>query len=76
MSEPIQLNDEEKQTWRTALEPVLEAWVEAREAEGLPARELIDDIRRLEAEYGDKSAEEIFELTVNSPVEGLLPAAQ
>lgn len=74
--ELIELTDEEKQGWRVALEPVLEDWIAAREAEGLPARELIEDINRLDAEYGDKGAEEIFELTVNSPVEGLLPAAR
>ena len=74
--ELITLSDEEKQTWQEALQPVLDAWIEAREAEGLPARELVEDIRRLDAEYGDASAEEIFEMTVNMPVEGLLPAAQ
>ena len=74
--ELIELTDEEKQAWRDALEPVLNAWIDARQAEGLPARELIEDIRRLDAEYGDASAEEIFETTVKEPVEGLLPTAQ
>ncbi|TKT83000.1 TRAP transporter substrate-binding protein DctP [Aquamicrobium sp. LC103] len=74
--ELIELGDGEKQEWQAALQPLLDDWVEAREAEGLPARELLADIRRLEAEYGDASAETIFELTVNSPVEGLVPAAR
>lgn len=68
--------DEEMQVWHDALQPVLDSWIEAREAEGLPARELIEDIRRLEAEYGPLEAAEIFEITVTSPVEGLLPVPQ
>lgn len=71
--ELITLTDEEKQGWRDVFQPLLDGWIEAREAEGLPARELIEDVRRLEAEYGARSADEIFELTVTSPVEGLLP---
>ncbi|MEO4001075.1 TRAP transporter substrate-binding protein DctP [Mesorhizobium sp. CAU 1732] len=74
--ELIELDDTQKQAWRDALQPVLDAWIEAREADGLPARALIEDVRRLEAEYGDASAEEMFEVTVKSPVSGLLPAAQ
>ena len=72
--ELIQLNDQEKQTWRTVLQPVLDKWIETNEAAGLPAKALIEDVRRLEAEYGDASAEKVFELTVQSPVSGLLPA--
>jgi len=74
--ELIELNDEEKQAWRDALQPLLDKWIEEREGEGLPARALIDDIRRLAEQYGDASAEEIFEVTVKTPVQGLLPAAQ
>ena len=74
--ELIELSDAEKQVWRDALQPVLDTWIEAREAEGLPARELIEDVRRLEAAYGDASAEEMFEATVTDPVQDLLPAAQ
>ncbi|HTV69965.1 MAG TPA: TRAP transporter substrate-binding protein DctP [Rhizobiaceae bacterium] len=72
--ELITLNDDEKKAWRDALQPVLDEWIKAREAEGVPAKELIDDIRRLEAQYGDASAEQIFEVTVKTPVQGLLPA--
>ncbi|WP_173932553.1 TRAP transporter substrate-binding protein DctP [Chelativorans sp. Marseille-P2723] len=74
--ELIELTDEEKQAWRAVLEPVLEQWIEAREAEGLPARKLIEDIRRLEAQYEGKSAEELFEITVTEPVPELLPQAE
>ncbi|WP_274629995.1 TRAP transporter substrate-binding protein [Arvimicrobium flavum] len=73
--ELIQPNDQEKQAWRTVLQPVLDKWIETNEAAGLPAKALIEDVRRLEAQYGDASAEKIFELTVQSPVNGLLPAA-
>lgn len=71
--ELIELTDEERQAWRDKLQPVLDSWIEAREAEGLPARQLIEDIRRLEEEYRGASPEEVFEATVTEPVEGLLP---
>lgn len=71
--ELIELTDEERQAWRDRLQPVLDEWIEAREAEGLPARQLIEDIRRLEEKYSDATTEEVFEATVNAPVEGLLP---
>jgi TRAP-type C4-dicarboxylate transport system substrate-binding protein len=74
--ELITLTDAEKQAWRDTLQPLLDTWIETQEAAGLPARELIEDIRRLEAEYGDLSADQIFEITVTEPVVGLLPAAQ
>lgn len=72
--ELIELTDEERQLWSDRLQPVQEAWIEAREAEGLPARKLIEDMRRLEEKYSGASSEDIFEATVNNPVEGLLPA--
>jgi TRAP-type C4-dicarboxylate transport system substrate-binding protein len=71
--ELIELNDQEKQAWRTTLQPVLDKWIETQEAAGLPAKALIDDVRRLEAQYGDAGAEQIFEVTVQSPIDGLLP---
>lgn len=74
--ELITLTDAEKQAWRDTLQPLLDTWIETQEAAGLPARELIEDIRRLEAEYGDLSADQIFEITVTEPIVGLLPAAQ
>lgn len=74
--ELIEPTEEEMQSWRDALQPVVDTWVEARESEGLPGRELIDDVRRMEAEYADMDADELFQLTVTSPVEGLLPKSQ
>lgn len=71
--ELIEPTPEEMAAWHAALAPVLEAWIEAREAEGLPARKMVEDIRALEAKYDGLDAEALFELTVTEPVAGLLP---
>lgn len=71
--ELIELEADEKAAWRAALAPVLEDWMAAREAEGLPARAMLDQIRALEAKYQGLDADAVFALTVEEPVPGLLP---
>lgn len=71
--ELITLTEAEKALWVQALQPVLDDWIAAREAEGLPARQMIDDIRALEAKYQGLDADAVFSLTVEQPVAGLLP---
>ncbi len=69
----IALSADEKAAWQAALKPVQDKWVAAQKAAGVPADELLADIRRLEAKYRDASVDDIFKLTVESPVDGLLP---
>ncbi len=69
----IALTPEERAAWRAALKPVQDKWVAEQKAAGLPADELLADIRRLEAKYRNLSPDEVFRLTVESPVDGLLP---
>ena len=69
----ITLSADEKAAWQAALKPVQDKWVAAQKAAGVPDDELLADIRRLEAKYRDASVDDIFKLTVESPVDGLLP---
>ena len=70
--EIIQLEPSAREEFKQALQPVVETWIKTYEAEGLPARELIADIERLNAKYADKTPEELFRLTVDNPVPGLV----
>jgi TRAP-type transport system periplasmic protein len=71
--ELITLTDEQKAAWRNKLQPVVDKWVAAQKAAGVPVDELIADIRRLEMEYKGATPDAIFQKTVESPVKGLLP---
>jgi TRAP-type transport system periplasmic protein len=45
--ETIELSDEEFDRWREAAQPVFDQWIEEREAEGVPAREMADRLFEL-----------------------------
>lgn len=70
--EIIHLEPAAREEFKQALQPIIESWIETYEAEGLPARELIEDIKRLNAKYGDMTGEELLRLTVDNPVPGLV----
>ncbi len=70
--EIIELTAEARAEFVEALKPVLDAWIEEYEGKGIPARELIADIHRLNAKYENMTPEELFELTVKNPVPGLV----
>jgi TRAP-type transport system periplasmic protein len=44
--ESVELSEEEFARWRTAVQPVLDAWIAEREAEGVPGQEMADRIFR------------------------------
>ena len=71
--EIIELTPAALAEFKEALQPVIEAWIEEYEAKGLPARQIIADIHRLNAKYKDMTPEELFKLTVDNPVPGLVP---
>ncbi len=70
--EIIHLEPGALEEFKKALQPVIEAWIEKYEAQGVPARALIADIERLNAKYADMTPEELFKLTVDNPVPGLV----
>ena len=69
--EMITLSAAELQRFRDKLAPVVAQWAADMEKEGMPARALLDDIRRLTAKYNGMSPDELMKLAVESPVQGL-----
>ena len=70
--EIIELEPDALAEFKEALQPVIEAWIEEYEAKGLPARQLIAEIHRLNAKYEDMTPEQLFKLTVENPLPGLV----
>lgn len=55
----IPLSREEAEAWRARLAPVLDAYVEATEAKGLPGRAFLDDLRAmLDAAWAERAGAE------------------
>jgi TRAP-type C4-dicarboxylate transport system substrate-binding protein len=70
--EAIELDEDERERWRRAVTPLTERFVAAREAEGLPARALISDLRALAAEYAALDNAKLSERVRNSPILGII----
>lgn len=69
--EMITLPKEEQLKLQRAVAPVQERWVESLVKEGLPAKQLLDDIRKLNARYQGMSPDELMRLSIEHPVQGV-----
>jgi TRAP-type C4-dicarboxylate transport system substrate-binding protein len=69
--EMIKLPPAEIQRFRDRLEPVVNSWAEDLEKSGVPARQLLQDIRRASAKYESMSADDLMMLSIKSPVAGI-----
>jgi TRAP-type transport system periplasmic protein len=58
--------------WRAAAEPMWEAFINENEAKGLPARQLVQDLRALTAKYSGWTREQLMKLAVENPVHGII----
>ena len=58
--------------WRAAAEPMWEAFIKENEAKGLPARQLVNDLRALTAKYSSWTPEQLLKLSVENPVHGII----
>jgi hypothetical protein len=54
------------------MQPVTDKWVKDNEAKGLPAKELLADMKRLSAKYEGMSWNDMFQQTLDAPVPGLV----
>lgn len=52
--EIIELSPAEESKWRERIEPVVENWIQSKEAAGLPARSVVDKVRELDAKYSQE----------------------
>lgn len=69
--EMITLPESEFAILRARMQPVVDKWAEDLEKEGLPARALLADIRKLEAKYAQLSPDALMKLALESPVMGI-----
>ncbi len=70
--ELIELSEEETQRWRQRLVPLKERFIAENEALGLPAREVVDDLEQLAAQYAHLTNAEILQRVTEHPVEGII----
>ncbi|MFP4213382.1 MAG: TRAP transporter substrate-binding protein [Desulfohalobiaceae bacterium] len=54
----IQLDPEEEQKWLERIQPVVEEWIQEKEEDGLPAKEVVEIVEELDAEYSQKYGQE------------------
>lgn len=52
--EIIELSSSEEALWRERIEPVVENWIQSKEAAGLPARNIVEKVRELDAQYSQE----------------------
>jgi TRAP-type C4-dicarboxylate transport system substrate-binding protein len=65
--EMIVLSDDERARWAEAVQPVVDAAVEEAEGRGVPAREMIERVAELTAEYEDLTQDEMFQHLAENP---------
>ncbi|MFA6264388.1 MAG: TRAP transporter substrate-binding protein DctP [Pseudolabrys sp.] len=70
--EMVKLAPVERERILGAMGKVDDQWTAKMEAKGLPAKAMMQDIKRLVAEDSKKSWNELFMETVNNPVQGLV----
>jgi TRAP-type C4-dicarboxylate transport system substrate-binding protein len=64
----LSLSDSELARWKEASQPVVDEWIEKLEGKGVPARQLIKDMRALNEKYKKVTAEAMLELQKSNPV--------
>ncbi len=68
----VKLSPEEMARWKAAAEPLWEEFIQENEAKGLPARELVKDLRALSAKYESWTPEQLMKEVVDNPVKGIV----
>lgn len=64
--------EQERQKWLDIMQPVTDKWIKETEAKGLPAKQLVADIKKLSSKYERMSWNDIFQQTLDAPVPGLI----
>lgn len=70
--EMIELDPAERQRILDAMDVVTERWIEEMEKEGLPARELVNEMRALSAQYEALGWDGLMKESLENPVKGLV----
>jgi TRAP-type C4-dicarboxylate transport system substrate-binding protein len=67
----IALSTEEEARWQQAAASLIDDFIAENEAEGRPARQLVDDMRALANKYGGMSANQLTQLAIDNPSSAL-----
>jgi hypothetical protein len=70
--EILDLEPAERERWREALVPLRERFIIENEAQGRPAREMLQEMDRLSALYTPLSRAEIRRKVVDDPIQGII----
>lgn len=68
----IELPNEERAKFDTAVQPLWDKFIQENEAKGLPAKQLVEDLKALDEHYAQMSPEQVFEEVTKNPVEGII----
>jgi TRAP-type C4-dicarboxylate transport system substrate-binding protein len=68
--EVIKLSPQEMAKWKHAVEPLYEEFI--KENEGLPARELVNEMRALSQKYSGWTQEQLMKEVMEHPVHGII----
>lgn len=68
----IKLPPEEMARWKAAVEPLWEEFIQENEAKGLPARELVNDLRALSKKYSTWTPEQFMKEVTENPVPDMI----
>ena len=59
---PYRLPDEESKLWNEMVQPVIEEWIEAKEAKGLPGRAMWEALEQMSADTKEETAAHLAEV--------------
>ena len=68
----ITLPPQEMARWKTAVEPLWEDFIAKNEAKGLPAKELVKDLRALSVKYSTWTPEQMMRQVREHPISGII----
>jgi TRAP-type C4-dicarboxylate transport system substrate-binding protein len=68
----ITLSPQEMERWKTTVMPVWEDFVKKNEAKGLPARQLVQEMKTLSQKYAPWTAEQFLKQATENPIHGII----
>ena len=70
--EILDLEPDERERWREALQPLRARFIAENEAEGRPATEMLEELEALSALYSPLSREELMTRVTQTPIQGII----
>ena len=68
----IELPPQELERWVAATQPVVDQFAADAQAKGLPAKELLSDLRAIAARYKARNADDVSKALLDKPIAGLI----